>query len=124
MILFNIFNNNTYNLHDKIIVAPPPISEKNKTTTTTTKNTQNRTNRKHNEFMRIITQHKKIIQHKTWHIQQNNRTRQLPWKIINIIRNRTHSNNKIKKSITKHKKNIIISNTQNLKKKTLKDYLS
>ena len=61
------------------------------------KNTWNTTNRKHNELMCTITQHKKIIQHKTQHTQRNNRNRQLPRKTINIIRNRTHSYNKIKK---------------------------
>ena len=68
------------------------------------KNTWNTTNRKHNELMCTITQHKKIIQHKTQHTQRNNRNRQLPRKTINIIRNRTHSYNKIKKVLTNHKK--------------------
>ena len=68
------------------------------------KNTWNTTNRKHNELMCTITQHKKIIQHKTQHTQRNNRNRQLPRKTINIIRNKTHSYNKIKKVLTNHKK--------------------
>ena len=54
--------------------------------------------------MCTITQHKKIIQHKTQHTQRNNRIRQLPRKTINTIRNRTHSNNKIKKVLTNHEK--------------------
>ena len=35
------------------------------------KNTWNTTNRKYNELMCTITQHKKIIQHKTQHTQRN-----------------------------------------------------